>query len=977
MSKTPINARGPRAAKRRISTATEVAGGIVFTAVAVVLTHHFDLFEWFVRLTRAHENYQLDEMFVLFIAATAVLAVLAIRRSMALRGEVAAREASEARLSALFAASPYPVGLFSIDNGIVLDANVMALRGAGLRREEVVGRPLRDLPYWDPATADELVRQVREEGVVHNMEVALHTGAGVHRTVLVSAQTVELDGEWCFVAAMSDITDQRAAERARNASDAELRGVFSAMRDIVLVFSRDGQYLKVPATNADQLYRPAEEMLGKNVRDVLPAAKADAVRAVIQRALDERRPVTEEYMLHYGDRDVWLSAVVTPLDESSVVWVARDITDELEARRKLGESEAHYRLLFERNPQPMFVLDEETLRYLDVNDAALRHYGYTREEFLRMTAADLRPTDDVAQFHFAHSSDWPVDERRQFRHRKRNGDVIDVEIVRDFITYQGRPARLVLATDVTERLEVSRRFESAFGDAPNGMAIVGTDGRWRQVNAAMCELLGREASELVGKTSRWVTHPDDRELVPTGMKDLLSGRKRSAQIEKRYIHRSGRVVSAFTNATMVGTGPKAFIILHIVDITERRATEESLQRQALAFETMSEVVIVCDAGGRIIDVNPAAKTIFGFERDELIGKTPAIWQRQDGTPSSYVTISQALRDEGHWSGEYGYVAKDGRTGVVETMIKTLRDADGKTIAQIGVIRDVTERRQMQRRLLQSQKLEAIGSLAAGIAHEINTPVQYVGDNVRFLGDSVDAFGRLVLEARALAGAARAHSDLDRVVAAFEGAAVDVSVDYLMTELPLAARQARDGCERIAEIVHAMKGFAQPGGVEKQLVDLNVAVRDTVTVCRGEWKYDATLAMDLDATMPLVPCLSGELHQVVLNLIINAAQAIRELRSDSEELGRISVATRHDTEWAEIRVEDDGCGIPDAIRGKVFDPFFTTRAVGSGMGQGLSVSHATIVGKHEGTLTFESVEGRGTTFLVRLPLNGDRTVGAAA
>jgi signal transduction histidine kinase len=284
---------------------------------------------------------------------------------------------------------------------------------------------------------------------------------------------------------------------------------------------------------------------------------------------------------------------------------------------------------------------------------------------------------------------------------------------------------------------------------------------------------------------------------------------------------------------------------------------------------------------------------------------------------------------------------------------------------------------MQRHLLQAQKLEAIGSLAGGIAHEINTPMQYVGDNVRFLGESIASMIGAVQAARALADLSRTQSNMASAVAAFDLALGELDMTYLMAELPLAAAHSREGCDRVGDIVKAMKGFSHPGRSEKQLVDLNAAVREVIIVCRSEWKYVATMDTNFEAAMPMVPCLPGELQQVVLNLIVNAAHAVAEARGDSGQLGAIAVSTRLDGGWAEIRVQDDGAGIPESIRAQVFDPFFTTKKAGSGTGQGLSIAHTTIVRKHEGTLTFESTTGHGTTFLIRLPVDGGISVGEAA
>ena len=526
-----------------------------------------------------------------------------------------------------------------------------------------------------------------------------------------------------------------------------------------------------------------------------------------------------------------------------------------------------------------------------------------------------------------------------------------------------------MTTEVPQRRVLAAQFEGAFGAAPIGMVVSGADGRWRQVNAALCRLLGRTNDELVGHSSDWITHLDDLERSRAQMAALAAGSARTIQFEKRYRHKNGDEIWTLVNATRMSVtdGAGEYVVSQIQDITQRRRDDEALRRQALVFETISDAVIVCDPDGRIVDANPTVTAVFGYSRDELLGQTARLWQRTDDPAALFREIGDALRQDGCWTGEYAFAAKDGRAGIVESRIKALRDQLGNVINVVGVMRDVTERRTLGRQLLQAQKLEAIGSLAAGIAHEINTPTQYVGDNVRFLAQGVGSLRAVIDTARELVAAARQNADLAAQVATFDATVVDVDVDYLLEELPSAAEQAREGCDRIAEIVQAMKGFAHPGPTQRGLTDLNTSVRNTVTVCRNEWKYVAELTLELDPNLPPVLCYAGELQQVVLNLIVNAAHAVGEARAGTGELGNIVVATTCAEDWVEILISDDGCGIPESIRGKIFDPFFTTKKLGVGTGQGLSIGHATIVQKHRGTLTFESQEGAGTTFSIRLPL----------
>ena len=283
---------------------------------------------------------------------------------------------------------------------------------------------------------------------------------------------------------------------------------------------------------------------------------------------------------------------------------------------------------------------------------------------------------------------------------------------------------------------------------------------------------------------------------------------------------------------------------------------------------------------------------------------------------------------------------------------------------------------------QARKLESIGQLAAGIAHEINTPTQYIGDNTRFLQGAFRDLSELLRRSRELtSGDPALEARISKLNREFD-------LDYLFAEIPRAIEQNLEGIERVSTIVRAMKEFTHPGSEEKKGVDINQCIESAITVARNEWKYVADVECSLDPDLPSVPCLPGEFSQVILNIIINAAHAIEEQQgagpaaraaaSNRDQLtagasdrsaprGLIRVSSRAAGEWVEIRIQDSGGGIPAAIRSRVFDPFFTTKDVGKGTGQGLAIAHSIVVDKHGGRISFETQEGRGTTFLVRLPL----------
>jgi len=293
------------------------------------------------------------------------------------------------------------------------------------------------------------------------------------------------------------------------------------------------------------------------------------------------------------------------------------------------------------------------------------------------------------------------------------------------------------------------------------------------------------------------------------------------------------------------------------------------------------------------------------------------------------------------------------------------------LTDISMLKQTLEERdRLEDNLRQAQKLEAIGQLAAGIAHEINTPTQYVGDNLRFLKES---FGELdsMLGQLVDVGGDRASEIIDAT-----------DFEYLKEEIPRALNQSLEGVDRVAKIVRAMKEFSHPAR-EKTATDLNRAIQSTITVASNEWKYVAEIEMDLDSDLPAVHCSPAEFNQVVLNIVVNAAHAISDVVGDGGKgKGTIRVRTRADGDFAIIDISDSGSGMPPHVQQRIFEPFFTTKEVGKGTGQGLAIAHNVIVDKHGGTIKVASSPGAGTTFTIRLPIGGSKAdlepaAGAAA
>ncbi len=399
----------------------------------------------------------------------------------------------------------------------------------------------------------------------------------------------------------------------------------------------------------------------------------------------------------------------------------------------------------------------------------------------------------------------------------------------------------------------------------------------------------------------------------------------------------------------------------------------SQERYRSLVETMHEGILVVDGEGKLTYVNRQMSNMLNMASETLIGKEYAllIEERQREV---FETKLKSANGQSTLKFEINFTRSDGHN--VSTLVTptTLHDGEGCFHGFFAVVTDITHLKKLQTQLLHTQKLESIGQLAAGIAHEINTPIQYVVNNTRFIDD---AFKELVqiLEAHetlfyALKNGLVTSVALDNVEMSRE----NHQLESLFKEISGAFHDTYDGLERISNIVASVKRFARPSQDVKALADLNDAIRNTITVSTNEWKYVAYIETDLDPGLSSVPCNISDINQVILNLIVNAAHAIadQQIVSNSATKGAITLKTRGIGNFAEIRVTDTGSGIPEGIRGRIFDPFFTTRSVGKGIGQGLAIARTIITKNHHGTIDFETGVGCGTTFIIRLPFGKGTT-----
>lgn len=386
----------------------------------------------------------------------------------------------------------------------------------------------------------------------------------------------------------------------------------------------------------------------------------------------------------------------------------------------------------------------------------------------------------------------------------------------------------------------------------------------------------------------------------------------------------------------------------------RRERRESVRILEHVMATMDSAVFVTDTSGAIVTTSGCAERMLGYSAGEM----------------------QALRITDLLGDELGCVVRPGE----EHREVELRRADGTTVpalvatsvmqsetgaveGSVVVATDLSERKRLEHELRQAQRLESVGQLAAGVAHEINTPIQFIGDSVHFIGDVVTDLLELVDGYAELRAAIAGLPDLAERCDALADLEAGMDLEFAREEAPAAIDRTIQGVRRVSAIVAALKQFAHPGQGDLRAVDLNTVVKNTIVVAANEYKYVADVETDLEHDLPPILGDQGDLGQVVLNMVVNASHAIAD-RGDGTR-GTITLRTSSDDQWVELRISDTGCGIPDHVAERIFDPFFTTKEVGRGTGQGLAISRTIVVERHNGRLEFETEPGVGTTFIISL------------
>jgi PAS domain S-box-containing protein len=670
------------------------------------------------------------------------------------------------------------------------------------------------------------------------------------------------------------------------------------------------------------------------------------------------------------------------LSALAAAWVSSVWSTARETRARLERSEEKFRRILTNQPDIAWTGDENG-RIVYISPKVADWTGYTSQEiyaggspFLlsRVHPDDLPRVLEATQALFSQGAS--LDE--EFRFQRRDDTWIWLHN-RAMGPWQENGVTIAdgVICDVSRRKwsELELQAKTAFLEAQANSTIDGI----LVVDAADRRILhNRRLVEMFGIPSELLANPAQlpvREHMIRTIKDFNPGwhvdvyRHPQETYHTEFELKNGMMLEVHSSPVK-GTGGEDYgRIWTFRDMTERRRHEDTLRQLSAAVEQSPVSVVIADTHGDIRYTNRKFTECTGYTLEEVRGKNPRILNSGYSPPHMYETLWATILAGKEWRGEFRNRKKNGELYWESAVLSPIVDANGSITHFLAVKEDITERRALEGDLRQAQKLEGIGQLAAGIAHEINTPTQFVTDNLTFLRESCEAaLGLLELYRKAVredserfsADAIRDLTEAERVC----------DLEFIGAEVPRAITQSLEGVRRIAKIVRAVKEFSHPDLAEKAEADLNRGIASTITIAHNEWKYVADLTTDFDEALPRVLCYPGDVNQVVLNLIVNAAHAIRQKLKGTGK-GQIVVRTRTCGPFAEIAVSDTGTGIPPEIRTRIFEPFFTTKEVGAGTGQGLALAHSVVVKKHQGKIWCETEMGAGTTFFVHLPIGPAR------
>ncbi|MGB5106305.1 MAG: PAS domain S-box protein [Candidatus Zixiibacteriota bacterium] len=910
------------------------------------------------------------------------------------RVECALRD-SEARYRTLFESSAAAFLLLSELEFV--DCNERACTLFGLTRGQIIGNTPADLsPIEQPdgkSSHDAILLRLQAclSGAPQFFSWRFRGAAGTMIDAEVTFKAITVESKQTVFVEIRDMTSRLRAELRVQEQLRFLQQLIDTIPTPIFYKDLKGLLIGCNRSFAESVGKPRREILGVRAADLFPPDEARFISLHDEQLAQDHTQQNFECRLTFAGgavHDVILYEAVYNLsngEPGGFVGTIIDITDRKQIESQLRDNEELLQEAQRIGSIGHWELDIDT-GVTSWSDELYRIFARDKSEgavdFVH-SSEGIHGDDHVMlvkSIEDCINSALPFNLDTAFA--RRNSETRYVQI-------QGRPVlddikkvKRIVGTvqDITDRKQVERslmeshRLLTAMMTNLPGMIYRCRNDVDRTLEFASdgCEqLTGFPASDFIGNkrlSFGGLIHPDDRTATNQQLQSALNAHEQyeltyrilTAAGDEKWIWEHGWAEDDFARGKVVLQGL-------MLDISQQKLEDERRKRLTTAVEQAAEAIMITDITGKIQFVNPAFEEITGYSEAEVLGQNPRIMKSGRHKDSFYKTLWETILRGDIWKGRLINRKKDGTLIEADASIRAVRDAQGKIINFVAVKRDVTKLMALEAQLRQAQKLEAVGALAAGIAHEINTPIQFVGDNTHFLAESFAEMLTLLDVASELAKSKKECDDYPQEYKDFLRAIGKADLDYFKQEIPRAIEQSLQGIDRVANIVRAMKEFSHPDQREKSAIDINRAIKTTLTVAHNELKYVADVIEDLSPDLPTLQGYASELNQVFLNLMVNAAHAISEVVQEGKGRGTIIVRSEPGDKCIIVSISDTGSGINPEVRERLFEPFFTTKEVGRGTGQGLAIARSVVVEKHGGEIYFETEVGKGTTFFVKLPL----------
>lgn len=764
-----------------------------------------------------------------------------------------------------------------------------------------------------------------------------------------------LSSEMRAVISHSDITDKKDLNKILIHSEENYHRLFSDNPFPMFVFDIEKlRFLEVNQAAVEHYGYTREEFLEMTIKDI----RSDEDIPKMLRKLS----TLDEHSINVGiwdhlkkDGTIIKAEVNTHLlnfeGRLARLVIINDVTERLQTEEKLKLNEQRYRLMFEDNPFPMIIYDYKTLKVLDVNQATCLHYGYTRDEFLKMSSTNFGSPSDIENIKgLVEKNGRGRTVYGVWKHKKKDGTEIFVETTSHKLDIEGENSRIVLINDVTEKIkaeeelrEAEERFRSTFEQAAVGISHVAPDGRLLQVNQKICEITGYTKEELTARKFQDITFPDDLEKDLNLIKKVLAGEIETYSIEKRYIRKDTSIIWINLTVSLVrdSEGQPKYFISVIEDINHRKNIENEMQQWADAFENCSHGIGLGDPKtNRIIAVNDAYAKMLGRTKNEIVNESVLLGFDPEIHKIAKEAVQTADKDG---SVQFEAIRKrsDGTSFVSLLDIVSVRGESGEVLYRVATMQDISSRkeaeeklRRSEEKLRQSQKMEAVGRLAGGIAHDFNNMLTVI----------------------------KGYSDL--------------ILRSIPKENPLHnyVVEIKEAGERSTYLTSQLLAFSRTQVLHPEILNINQVISKTVKMLKLMIGEDIQIDLELASEIGNIKGDPGQLAQVLINLLVNARDAMPEGGTIKIKTAQVFLNKnncppelgKNGGKFIRMEVEDSGIGMSKEILSKAFEPFFTTKEKGKGTGLGLSTVYG-IVKQSGGYITARSKLKKGTTFEIYFPL----------